>query len=234
MQAYIYWVPQQEFEAVKTAFESMGIKIRASNLTPCETLRVRDGMAIYASPAVFSRMCTRQGSWYRESERNSQFLFLSTQRLGTDYDQFLDAQICDSDFQPGELPDAEQLEDIVASAAYQNSKPDAWELTTRTDAIMVKLFFTANRAWGWKDTLSKNWLTHRANHANFLTGTVTTSIDGDDVPYSVSENAGVCSSCVEFFNLINTDQRKLVRACPGAMTIGGASKDVFLDVNPIR
>ena len=80
---------------------------------------------------------------------------------------------------------------------------------------------------------ARHWLGHRANHANFLSKHFTTKIDGEDVAYSVTENAGVCSSCVEFFNITNADQRKLVRACPGAITFGGAPKDSFLDIQPI-
>jgi hypothetical protein len=102
------------------------------------------------------------------------------------------------------------------------------------DAIMFKVFFTINRQWGWGENLKTYWLSHKANHANFVANKITTEIDGENVPYSISENAGVCSSCVEFFNIVNKDQRKLVRACPGSITFGGAKKDVFLDIQPIR
>jgi hypothetical protein len=62
----------------------------------------------------------------------------------------------------------------------------------------------------------------------------TTKIDGEDVPYSVTENAGVCSSCAEFFNVVEDGSRKLVRACPGSVIFGGAPRNVYLDVKPVN
>ena len=234
MHAYLYWIPADEFQAANRAIRDMGINLSGSRLTPCETLRVAPGRAIYATPQVFSRMCTRQGSWYRSSKRNGQFLLLSPVRLGDELDDYLDAELNESNFQPDALPSNEVLQSIVDSAEYQNNRPDAWERKTFMDGVMFKLFFMFNRFWGLRDSLNKHWLSHRANHANFLAARVTTDIDGEAVPYSVSENAGVCSSCVEFFNITNPETRKLVRACPGSVSFGGARRDVFVDVRPVR
>ena len=74
---------------------------------------------------------------------------------------------------------------------------------------------------------------HRANHANFLSKKVTTEVDGKQVPYSVTGNESVCSSCVEFFNIIEVNSRKLVRSCPGAVTFGGAKRDIYYDIKPV-
>ena len=52
--------------------------------------------------------------------------------------------------------------------------------------------------------------------------------------YSVTENAEVCSSCVEFFNLVSEDSRKLVRSCPGSITLSGAKRDIYYDVRPVK
>lgn len=67
-------------------------------MTPCETLRVAPGRAIFATPLVFSRKFTRQGSWHRASERNGEFLLLSPVRLDADLDRHLDAEISASTF----------------------------------------------------------------------------------------------------------------------------------------
>jgi hypothetical protein len=74
------------------------------------------------------------------------------------------------------------------------------------------------------------WLSHRANHANFVYKKITTEIDGEAVPYSLTKNKGVCSSCAEFFNVVNPDSRKLVRSCPGSIVFGGAPRDTYVDV----
>jgi hypothetical protein len=96
------------------------------------------------------------------------------------------------------------------------------------------MLFMFNRFWGIGDNLKKHWLGHRANHANFLSKKVTTEVDGEQVAYSVTGNESVCSSCVEFFNIIETDSRKLVRSCPGAVTFGGAKRDIYYDIKPLK
>jgi hypothetical protein len=116
------------------------------------------------------------------------------------------------------MPSQSELVNIGESMEYNEGKPRSWEKKTIFDAIMAKIFFIFNRYWGWGYNLKTYWLNHRANLANFLAKQITTEIDNEQIPYSVIENAGVCSSCVEFFNIIDEDQRKLVRACPGAIT----------------
>jgi hypothetical protein len=59
-------------------------------------------------------------------------------------------------------------------------------------------------------------------------------IDGEAVPYSLTESSRVCSSCAEFFNLASPDSRKLVRSCPGAVTFAKAPRDIFVDVRPVK
>jgi hypothetical protein len=212
----------------------MGLTLSGSRLTPCETLRVAPGRAIYATPQVFSRMCKRQGSWYRASDRHGQFLLLSPVHLGTALDAYLDAELRHSTFQPEALPSQDELQFIVDSPEYQSQRPDGWEQKNAIEGVMMKIFFMVNKFWGLRDSLNKHWLSHRANHANFLAKRITTVIDDDEVPYSVTDNAGICSSCVEFFNIASPDTRKLVRACPGAVSFGGAQPDVFIDVKPKR
>lgn len=231
---YMYWVPAQDFKSVAAGVKARGLRLTGSRMTPCETLRAEGNMAIYATPQVFSRMCTRQGSWYRESERNGKFLLLSPQRLGADFDEFLDAEITPSDFKPDMTISPEELIELVRTREYEDQKPEEWEKKTVMDAVGTKVLFTINGLWGKGDSLRKYWLEHRANHANFVSNRFTTEIDGEDVAYSVSENAGVCSSCVEFFNIVTPDRRKLVRSCPGAITFGKAPRDTFLDIRPIR
>ena len=89
MYSLLYWIPSDDFPAVTDAFAKMDVTLAPSKLTPCETLRVSADKAIYASPAVFSRMCIRQGSWYRESDRNGKYLLLTPARLPDEFDQSL-------------------------------------------------------------------------------------------------------------------------------------------------
>lgn len=234
MTLHIYWLPAQTFQALGNALHPMGLRLRGSKMTPCETLRAGGDTVVYATPQVFSRMCKRQGSWYRDSVRNGQFLVLSPRRLPAPFAEHLDAEIAPTDVRPDRMPTTQEILDLVEDPAYVDGRPGDWEKKTKFDAVMFKIFFTVTRAWGRGDTLKKHWLTHRANHANFVAERFTTQIDGEAVPHSISGVEGVCSSCVEFFNITNTARRKLVRACPGSVVFGSAPRDKFMDVRPLR
>lgn len=229
---YVYWVGRETLEQARVALRANGIKLVSSLLTPCQTLRTRAHKAVYASPSVWSRVCVRQGSWYRNSRHNGEYLLVSEQPLPPQFDAYLDCRISETDFVPARLPGEEELQALADSTPYQQGKPEAWEGAGIKDAVMFKMLFTLTRFWGRGDNLRKYWLSHRAVHANFLTRKFTTEMDGEAVPYSVADNAGICSSCVEMFNLVDDRSRKLVRACPGAVTFGGARRNVYVDIQP--
>jgi len=230
---HLYWFSKEDFESSKKLLSDAGYRLKATLMTPCQVLHARGKELVYAPPQIWSRICVRQGSWYRGSDRRGHTMVMSEHRLPEAFDRFLDSKMSASSFAPKTLPTADELTKIVSSEEYQSQKPDQWEKAGWKDAMMFKVLFTVNRFWGIGDNLKKHWLGHRANHANFLSKTVTTELDGEQVPYSVTENDGVCSSCVEFFNVIDTGSRKLVRSCPGAVTFGGAERDIYYDIKPI-
>jgi len=234
LERHLYWLEEGDFLWVRDWLRDQGYKVAAARLTPCQVMRATDKRVYYAAPSVWSFMCNRQGSWYRTSKRNGQYMMMSEERLPEKMDRFRDAELSVSDFQPDRLPNREELAEIVAATEYQEGKPDDWEGIGLTDTVMFKTFFTANGMWGLGDNLKKHWIGHKANHANFLAKRYTTEIDGEEVPYTVTDNDGVCSSCAEFFNVNSPDSRKLVRSCPGSVTFGKAPKEVFVDVNPVR
>lgn len=231
---YIYWLNKDKLQALVAELKQNGTRVSQALMTPCEVMKAKDNTVIYASPEVWSRVCTRQSSWYRSSSKVGKYMLVSTSPLSSEYEQYLDAEIGITDFTPEQLPSRKELKQIVASPAYVNRRPDEWEKPGIKDSVMFKSLFSLTGFWRWGDNMSKHWLNQRANHANFLSMAYTTELDGEKVPYSVTENKGVCSSCVEFFNIIQQDKRKLVRACPGAITFGGAQPDVYYDVQPSR
>ncbi|MFQ5630145.1 MAG: hypothetical protein ACE5I1_15360 [bacterium] len=161
-------------------------------------------------------------------------MMMSEKKLPEAFDEYLDAEIAGTKFTPESLPTTPELQNLVNSEAYQRNKPEEWEAKGLKDAVMFKVLFSLTRFWGWGDNLKKHWLSHKAHHANFLAHHFTAEIDGESVPYSIAENAGICSSCVETFNIIDENSRKLVRACPGAVTFGGAKRNTYLDVKPVQ
>lgn len=231
---YIYWLGKDDLRNLVAELKQKGTSISYARMTPCEVLKARGNTVMVASPEVWSRVCTRQSSWYRTSNKSGKYMLVSDSPLSAEYETYLDVEIGISDFMPGQLPGRKELKQIVASPAYVDRRPDEWEKPGIKDSVMFKSLFSVTGFWQWGDNMGKHWLNQRANHANFLSESYTTDLDGQKVAYSVTENKGVCSSCVEFFNVIQEDKRKLVRACPGAITFGGAQKDVYYDVQPAR
>lgn len=218
----------------RNEMKSSEYKLSSVTKTPCETLRAKGNKVRYATPEVFDRLCTRQGSWYRNSNKVGEYLVISEQKLPQSYNRFLNATISESDFMPASLPENNDIKRLVNSSEYRSQRPDEWEQPGIKDSLMFKVMFSLTGFWGWGDNMKKHWINQRANHANFLSHQHTSDIDGEAVPYSVTENDGVCSSCVEFFNIIDQSSRKMVRACPGSVTFAGVKRKVYYDVNPVR
>ena len=231
---YLYWLSKDELDQVKPGLKAAGIKLAAVLKTPCEVLKASGNKALYASPTVWSTICKRQGSWYRASDRAGKYMLISEQRLPASCDAYIDSEISANDFTPEKLPNTKQLVGLVESDEYTQQRPDGWEDTSVKDSVMFKMLFTLTGFWGWGDNLKSHWLNHRANHANFLSKQFTTEVDGEDVPYSITSNDGVCSSCVEFFNVVSQDDRKLVRACPGSITFANLERERYYDVKPLN
>lgn len=229
----IYWVPGDEFKNFQSELKKSDFKMSGVLQTSCEALRAKGKKVLYASPSVFSRLCSRQGSWYRESDKNGYYMVVSESELPKKYKKYLNATISESDFSPETLPGEKDIRNLVNAVEYQDQKPADWENKGIKDSLMFKIMFTFTGFWGWGDNLKSHWLNHRGNHANFLSHQYTADIDGESVPYSVTDNDGVCSSCVEFFNIIDQSSRKMVRACPGSVTFAGVKRKVFYDVKPV-
>ena len=230
---FVYWMDKGDLDRLKRVLPG-ATRLRPAMLAPCEVMRCDGNTVYWASPAVWSRMCVRQGSWYRSSPKNGKYMVASGTALPDDFDGFFEVRLAQSEFMPARLPERIELQALIDSEDYKSKKPDQWENKGIVDSVMFKIFFTLTGFWGLGDNLKKHWLSQKANHANYLSHEFTTEIDGQDVPYSITENAGICSSCVEFFNVIDESSRKLVRACPGAVTFGKAKRDIYYDVNPAR
>lgn len=76
---YLYWMDKQAFDASKGIVESAGYKLNKAMLTPCQVMRAEGRTVVYATPEVWSLMCVRQGSWYRDSSRFGQFMLMSAE-----------------------------------------------------------------------------------------------------------------------------------------------------------
>ncbi|MEE2638556.1 MAG: hypothetical protein VYE68_15140 [Acidobacteriota bacterium] len=152
---HLYWFDEGDFESSKKLLCEAGCQLEAATMTPCQVLRARGKNLVYGSPEIWSRLCVRQGSWYRHSDRHGHYMVGSDHRLPEALDAYLDSEMFESDFAPESMPTAEVLNTIVSSEEYQSQKPDQWEKIRTKEAVMVKLLFLVNRFWGFGDNLKK-------------------------------------------------------------------------------
>ena len=227
---FVYWLPPTDFDGAREQLSAQGYRLSPARLTPCQVLKARGRKLVFATPERWNGQCKRQGSWYRGSPRRGQYMLVSDHELTGAIARRLDVTIEKSDFTPESLPSRAELDELVNTPDYQQAKPPGWERITRLDSVFLKLFMSATRFWGIGEGLRTHWLGHRANHANFLTRRFSTQRGAERVAYSVTDNASVCSSCVQFFNLMTPDERKLVRACPGSVAFASVERDVYYDV----
>jgi hypothetical protein len=231
---YVYWFEGKHLSWVRETLAQIGLEIKRAKLTPCQALRASAGTVYIAAPQIFNGLCKRQVAWYRHSHRCGQYLLVSAERLPQDFETFLESWYSESDFSPPSCPSDEEIKELVASPEYQENKPRDRELIGLKDAILQKLLFTVTGLWRQSDNFNKFRPKQCTTHANFILHRFTTKYDGEEVPYTVKDSLGVCSSCMETFNLVDRDSRKLVAPCPGAVKFGVAKQDVFLDVEPAK
>ena len=77
----------------------------------------------------------------------------------------------------------------------------------------------------------KTFMIHSANHSNFITPEFYVDVNGAKVPYSISDSAHVCSSCIEFFNILGEQWPvKCVVPCIGAVQFARLPQDQYFEV----
>jgi hypothetical protein len=96
--------------------------------------------------------------------------------------------------------------------------------------IFYQRWFERNRANEPFD-FEKILMSHSANHANFIDPKFFITMNGEKVPYSIADSIHVCSSCLEFFNILGSQwSLKYVVPCIGAVQFAYLPKDQYFEV----
>ena len=73
------------------------------------------------------------------------------------------------------------------------------------------------------------YLSHTANHANFINPHFFVEDEDGVIPYSIDKSAHLCSCCVELFQVLGGEfDRKLVAPCPGATIFARLKPDRYM------
>ena len=225
---YCYWVDFQGLKNVRENLEKKEIELREEVRIPCRVLRTSMEVG-YVVPLAWEGFCKRRTSWYLSSEKAGKFLVVSDRPLNLSGlgNPIL---IMNSDFIPDRLPTASETAELAKSGSFQRKKPRIWDKPYPLERDFYRRWFErlgVNEPFDFDKIL----VSHSANHANFLNPKLFATVNGVKAPYSIWDSIHVCSSCLEFFNILGSQWSvKYVVPCIGAVQFARLPMDQYFEV----
>jgi hypothetical protein len=229
---FCYWVDFQGLKNVKEGLEKKEIEVRDETRIPCRVLRT-SMEAGYVVPLAWEGFCKRRTSWYLSSEKARKFLVVSNCPL---YLSGLGKLILimNSDFIPDRLPTSSETAELAQSVFFQRKKPRIWDKPLPLEKDFYQRWFERYQTQKPFD-FGKILLGHSANHANFIDPKFFIDMNGRKVPYSIADSLQVCSSCLEFFDILGDQWPvKYVVPCIGAVQFAHLPMNQYLRVESHR
>ena len=229
---FCYWVDFHRLKAVRRNLEEIQMDLPDESRIPCRVLRASKEIAFLAPPA-WNGFCKRRTSWYRNSDRAGKFLIVSNSPLDVP-DLESPITIMGSNFMPDRLPNPDEISQLVRSKEYQKRKPSEWDKPDPLENDFYQRWFERQQRKEPFD-FDKILLSHSANHANFIDPKFFINMNGAKVPYSIADSIYVCSSCLEFFNILGEQWiEKYVVPCIGAVQFAHLPMDHYFEVKTLR
>jgi hypothetical protein len=138
--------------------------------------------------------------------------------------------IVESNFKPDRLPSLKEILELTESDEYRKRKPKGWDKPDSIEKDFYQIYF---ERYGATDSFDFDKLLkyHSANHANFFDPKYFATLNGCMVPYSIADSIHVCSSCLEFFNILGDQwSLKYVVPCIGAVQFAHLPIDQYFEV----
>ncbi len=222
---HIYWMKASQEARLGEELLRQNIKLKKAKGIVCTPLD-RINKIASVSPAVWSETCARQGSWYRQSERNGQFLIVSSFEL-KGYEKERSAIITETNFEPPKLATGKEIAELFQEEKLKENMPEEW---AKVQEIEKRIYLRWSRRLGAEpadyDALYRS---HTVNHANFIHPRFFMEDSRGPIPYSINRSAWLCSCCVELFQVLGRDyHKKLVAPCPGATIFARLKPDGYL------
>ena len=229
---FCYWVDFHRLKAVRRNLEEIQMDLPDESRIPCRVLRASKEIAFLAPPA-WNGFCKRRTSWYRNSDRAGKFLIVSNSPLDVP-DLESPITIMGSNFMPDRLPNPDEISQLVRSKEYQKRKPSEWDKPDPLENDFYQRWFERQERKEPFD-FEKILLSHSANHANFIDPKFFINMNGAKVPYSIADSIYVCSSCLEFFNILGEQWiEKYVVPCICAVQFAHLPMDHYFEVKTLR
>ncbi len=232
-QKFAYWLKENDCLHLKQSLEKKGIKYSIAKKAVCQPLSKRWSLGI-VQPETWekAKLCRRQLSWYWTSDHAGEYLVISSFDLSLSYGISPQIILQKTSLKPEVFPSTKIQEDMVNRRSYLQAKPKEWDdLDLESDELKKWMKIMGIRGLNFKDI----FLTHCANHANFLEPIYYLEENGITIPYSISNKTKyLCSACLEFFNIIGEGfKRKLVVPCPGAIIFAGLPVNTYIEVKTV-
>ncbi len=231
-QKYTYWLKENEFLSFRDTLEKDSISMYEAGKAVCRPLakNVRIG---FVPPDAWRKtdLCKRPLSWYWISPYAGRYLVISSDDLG-EYGLKLNTILRATKFRPKILPDNQEKQRMTLRESYLRTRPDEWEDLASEDPSKQERWMKVMGIRGRR--YEDLFLTHCANHANFIEPVYFVEEGAEKIPYSIAKTQYICSACLEFFNVIGGEfQKKLVVPCPGAVIFAGLSVNKYIEVSTV-
>lgn len=227
---HVYWLTPEQTARIRHDLAADGRDVFVVRKAVCIPLSEQTDIGLIPPEAWAEyQLCRRQLSWYAGSRFAGRTLLVSSSSL-VDFGLVPEVIIQEApEFVPPRFPRREDLPALIRSPKYRLSRPPGWNLSDPADRNTLQNWLKVmGRAEADLDEL---FLVHSANHANFLEPDYFVTTENGPAPYSVGRTAEVCSSCLEFFNIIGAESpEKLVRPCPGAVLFARLTADRYYRV----
>ena len=226
---YVYWLKEDDFIELKNMLSEKGITLREAKKAVCVPLAKNVKIGFVPTDAWQKyKLCKRQLSWYRASSRAGQILLVSSFEID-EYGLHPEAIIRQSKFRPSSLPDEDEKKRMRNLPDYQQAKPPEWENIHEEDPALHDRWLKIMGVRGV--SYEEIFITHCANHANFIDPVYFITNKKGIIPYSIDKTSHICSACLEFYNIIGAEfTKKLVVPCPGAVLFAGLPVNRYFEV----
>jgi hypothetical protein len=221
----VYWLTKEQEAHLGDWLAARNIRLKSAKGIVCTPLDIINKISSVA-PDVWDDTCGRQGSWYRASEKNGLYLVVSAFELALFQDQKA-ARITESDFTAPRVASWKEKRRLVQEIAIRRRIPEKWR---QVEGLEKRIYLRwARRLGSYVQDYDFLYLSHTANHANFITPEFFIRNGNGIIPYSIDRSAHLCSCCVELFQILGGEfDKKLVAPCPGASIFARLRPNRFL------
>jgi len=224
---HIYWVTGAQAAQLKQDLGARGVRMRAAKGVVCTPMDGINKISCVA-PDVWNETCARQGSWYRASEKRGLYLVVSAFAL-SGYEDRKAATVTPSGFKPPRTAGMEEKRAMAGDKDVVPHIPPEWPTISETERRILLRW--ARRLGSDIEDDDSLYVSHTANHANFIKPVFFIKEKETLVPYSIDRSAHLCSACLEVFQVVGDDHPvKLVAPCPGMTIFARLRPDRYLRV----